>query len=117
MMKFKQSVHFLLIALFVWSIQNIVIPHQHSLSEEKFSCSICQTAEHTELHQQSNFVLVFQENMLLQTREEAEKVTYKRTLTNIFEPTFETLTLYREPSEDIIPLPLGFQATAPPSLS
>ncbi len=113
-MKLKQSVNFLLIALFVWAFQSTTIHSQHHELEEISECNICDISQKMKLYQHNNPVIVVNENLAVKIRREVEKVVVHSSFDYTDTPRFKQIDIIKNPQYTDRSVTLGFNATAPP---
>jgi len=113
-MKLKQSVNFLMIALFVWAFQSSTIHYQHHAIDEIAECSVCHTAKQLDLTHHNNPALVVQENIAVKIRRDIEKIVLNPAFdyTDVLPHKRISMVAHQDYSPGSTPL--GFNATAPP---
>jgi len=113
-MQLKQSVHLLLIALFVWAYQTTTIHYQHHVFEENSECKVCEASKEMQLYQHSTPVLVFTENIAVNIRKRVEKVIVKVKSPTHDAPQFMQIGIVKHTQYTDSYIALGFHAKAPP---
>jgi len=114
-MKLKQSVNLLLIALFVWAFQSSTIHHQHNKIEEIAECNVCHTSEQLDLSHHNSSTIVVNEHLAVKTRRDVEKVVVRSRFDYTDVPHFKLVDIVDNRKYTKTIMPLGFDATAPPS--
>jgi hypothetical protein len=113
-MKRIQFVLWLLIALFVWTSQNTIIHFQHHDIEENSECIVCDTSEKIKLYQHNGHIIVINENLALNIRNEVKQVLVNDEFDYTDIPRFRRMDIVKYsqyPGRFIVP---GINATAPP---
>lgn len=116
-MKLKQSFHLLLIALFVWTFQNVTIHSNQHLTEEKMECHLCHASDHIDLHHHESTPLVVNEHIAVEVAATEEKATVRSRFSNIGKPRIKRIDITGERHYLIASDSLGYFSTAPPSFS
>lgn len=116
-MKLRQTVNILLIALFVWAFQSSTIHFQHQEIDEISECNLCHTAEQLDLYQHNTSVVVFGESFAVKIRKHVEKIVLKSRFDYTDVPQFKRVNSVANQQYSVKPIPLGFNATAPPKNS
>jgi len=115
-MKLKQSVNLLLIALFVWAFQSSTIHFQHHAIDQISECNLCHTSQKFDLSHHNSSVVTINENLAVKTREHVKKVLVKSRFDYTDVPKQETVLSVANQQYSVEPIPIGFNATAPPYL-
>ena len=115
-MKLKQFVNLLLIALFVFAFQSTTIHFQHHVIDEMSECNLCHTSEQLDLYNHHSSVVVVNENFAVKTRQHVEKIVVKSRFDYTDVPQIKWIDILENQQDTVEPVPLGFNATAPPYL-
>jgi len=116
-MKLKQSVNLLMIALFVWAFQSTAIHfHDHEIDEIS-ECNFCETSEKMDMYHHNTPATVVNENLAVKSRKSVEKIVLKSRFDYIDVPKPERVNIVEHQQYSVKPIPLGFNATAPPKNS
>lgn len=117
-MKLKQSVNLVLIALFLWAFQSTTIHFQHNAMNQISECNLCHTSQKLDLSHHNSSVVIVNENLAVKTREEVEKkVLLKPRFDHTDVPKLERVYIVENQQYRVKPIPIGFNATAPPKNS
>ena len=116
-MKLKQSVQLVLIALFVWAFQSTTIHFQDHEIDKISECNLCHTYEQLDLHHQNSSIVIVNENLAVRTTKQEEKVIVKSRFDYTNVPHIKQVKLVENRHYTVEPTPLGFNATAPPKNS
>lgn len=115
LMRLKQSVNLFLIALFIWAFQSTAIHSQHHILEEMSECSVCYFSEQMDLQHNNSTSLIVTEDVAVNRTKCMEKIVFKTRFdyTDASVPT----EILRVTEQLFLAgfLPLGFNATAPPT--
>ena len=115
-MKLKQSVNLLLIALFVWAFQSTTIHFQHNDIDQISECNLCHTSQKFDLSHHNSSIVIVNEHLAVKTRKRAVKVVVKSRFDYTDVPKLERVNIVSNREYTVEPIPLGFQATAPPTI-
>ena len=115
-MKLKQSVNLLLIALFVWAFQSSTIHFHHHTLDQISECNLCHSSQKFDLSHRNGSVVTVNENLAVKTRERVEKVLVKLRFDYTDVPKQATVHSVENQQYSVEPIPIGFNATAPPYL-
>ena len=116
-MKLKQSVNLLLIALFVWAFESTTIHFQHNAMNQISECNLCHTSQKLDLSHHNSSVVIVNENLAVKTRKRAVKVVVKSRFDYTDVPKLEQVYIVKNQQYSVKPIPIGFNATAPPKNS
>ena len=114
-MKLKQSLHLVLVALFIWTFQSVTIhSHQH-LIEEETECHLCHASEQLDLHHNESTPIVVNEHIAVEVTETEEKVTVRSKFTNSDIPQIKRIDITGKRYYLVASDSVGYFSTAPPT--
>lgn len=116
-MRLKQIFQLLMLALFLFTYQEITIHSKQHLIEETAECQLCDALEHLNLHhQKESSPLVPNEHFAIKVSEAKEKQIVQAAYDLTQKPLLRMVDLDGLLVVQNKTLPLGYFSTAPPSI-
>jgi len=114
-MQLKQLFQLLMVALFLFTYQNMTVHSKQHFIEEASECHLCHAAEQVDLQHNESIPLVVNENNAVKIRIEVEKniVNERFDYTAVSQPKYIKIIENRQYC--MVSRFVGFNATAPPA--
>lgn len=116
MLTIRQSVHLLLIALFLFTCQTTAIHSKYHHIEEVSECHLCKASEHLDLHHHESPPLVVNEYLAIELNEIEEKEIVQTVYSLSQKPYISQTDIDGLSTDNLVTQALGYFSTAPPSI-